>query len=174
MHLHVANSHRKTWYSSIKFTSPKQPVIPYDRKPANFKRFLASLKASAANACLNMVHCMENQSFAEASNELHKILYNWAMDHVNQFNLKRYFWPNKGNGYKALQALCADPGVVSYAEAKATTKLKALWDLMCHSTYLLWFFEWFDMLIAKTKITNYPPILSNESDKLTKLISNIS
>jgi hypothetical protein len=102
---------------------------------------------------------MENQSFAEASDELNKTLYNWAMGHVNQLNVERYFWPNKGNGYEALKALRADPGVVSYAKAEVATSIKVLSELKCHGTDLSWFFERFNTLIAKAKITNDQEII---------------
>jgi hypothetical protein len=87
----MADSHKKLWYSTLKFTSPNQPVVPYNGKPSNFKKFYLSLKASALKACPEMVQCMENQSFVEASDELNKSLYNWALGDVNQLNAERYF-----------------------------------------------------------------------------------
>jgi hypothetical protein len=91
---------------------------------------------------------MENQSFAEASDKLNKTQYNWAMGHVNQLDVERYFW-----------ALRADPGVVSYGKAELATSIKALGELKCHGTDLSWFFEHFDMLITKAKITNAQEII---------------
>lgn len=133
------------------FTSAELPVTPYDGNPANFKMFYASLKAAA---CPKISLCMENRHFAESMTDLNTMLYHWAMGQVDQFTAEIYFLPNKGNGYKALNALCSSPEVMNYGEAEVANSLKALNALSCPGSDLSWFFNRFDVLVKKAGISD--------------------
>ena len=84
VNLYMLDVYRKGLYKAVRFESPRQQVTPYDGKPNRFKAFLASLRASASNACPEMVRCMDNRVFAESMPDLNRTLFNWMLGQVDR------------------------------------------------------------------------------------------
>jgi hypothetical protein len=102
--------------------------MKYEGTPSSFK---GSMSPSTSS---NLLRCIENKTFSNMAHELKNVLYNWLVGNVDQQTVERHFYPNKGNGYAALNLLMNDPSVQAYNLAEVNVSKQQVETLKCKGT----------------------------------------
>jgi hypothetical protein len=152
--LYMPESARTTHYRSPKLVNPKPLQAKYDGKPEKFKIFYETLKAAAANTSMELLRCIENEVYAKSFDEFNNVLYNWLVGCMDQDTVELHFYPNKGNGYAALQSLINDPIVQANKGAQIELSKTALTKLKCKGTDINSFVCRFKTLAKKALLTS--------------------